>query len=139
MWKNKIRKETGLYKDAWVTAVYDMEVLRKTLIEEDVTDTDYKKETENSDTGIELAPPGVTYKVQLGVYKNLKWFPEEKFSDLGQLEIRPRTLANGDEANVVLLGNYNSKAEAEQMKSVIAARGLANAYVVSYKNGKPVK
>jgi hypothetical protein len=137
--KNKIRKETGLYKDAWVTAVYDMEVLRKTLIEEDVTDTDYKKETENSDTGIELAPPGVTYKVQLGVYKNLKWFPEEKFSDLGQLEIRPRTLANGDEANVVLLGNYNSKAEAEQMKSVIAARGLANAYVVSYKNGKPVK
>ncbi len=137
--KNKITKQTGTYKDAWVTPVYDMEVLRKTLIEEDVTEADYKKETENSDAGIELAPPGVTYKVQLGVYRNLKWFPEEKFSDLGQLEIRPRALANGDEANVVLLGNYNSKAEAEQMKTLVASRGLAQAYVVSYKNGKPVK
>ena len=137
--RNKIKEETGLYKDAWVTPIYDIEVLRKTLIEEDVTEGDYKKETENSDNAIELAPPGVTYKVQLGVYKNLKWFPQDKFSDLGQLEIRPRALANGDEANVVLLGNYKSKAEAEQMKAVVAARGLPQAYVVSYKNGKPVK
>jgi hypothetical protein len=137
--KDKIFKETGLYKDAWLVPIDDVEVLRTTLIEEDVMSKDFTKKTENSDSSIELAPPGVTYKVQLGVYKELKWFPEEKFADLGQLEIRPKELENGDVVNVILLGNYKSKAEADQMKLVANSRGLPQAFVVSYKNGKPLK
>lgn len=153
--RNCIKKETGMYQDAWVTPVRDDDIIRRTLIEEDVmesaccggssssttttTTLPPKKPVVTNSTNDDIAPPGVTYKVQLGVYRELRWFPEEKFTDLGQLEIRPKQLASGESANVVLLGNFKSKAQAEAMKEKVRARGLPQAFVVSYKNGKPVK
>ena len=149
--KNCIKKETGLYQDAWVTPVLDDDIIRRTLIEEEVFDkcgtsdtppskpeTTTSSSTPSTDND-DIAPPGVSYKVQLGVYKDLRWFPQDKYTDLGELEIRPKALSTGDSANVILLGNFKSRAQAEAMKAKVRARGLTQAFVVAYKNGKPVK
>lgn len=139
--KNRIFKETGLYKDAWVTPVIDSVVIKQTLIEGEIIPGVDGGGSEPTPAPVndEIAPPGVSYKVQLGVYKNLQWFPEEKYADMGVLEVQPKKLPNGDMANVVLLGNYKTKTEAETKKAEAVQRGLTQAFVVAYKNGKPLK
>ncbi|MGB0862116.1 MAG: carboxypeptidase regulatory-like domain-containing protein [Saprospiraceae bacterium] len=148
---NKIKKAivaaTGMYQDAILVKTIDKDVINTTLVEEDIDPSSIsvpggarpgKKTTTPVRPSTSQGAPGVVYKVQLGVYSKPQFFERKKYSDLGSIQTTTKVV-NGKKLTVFLLGNFTTKASAEAAKAKIVQRGLPNAFIVSYRNGKLIK
>lgn len=139
--KKAIVAATGLYQDAILVKAIDKDVINTTLVEDDInpnsihipggTSRPIKPTTEP------VTAPGATYKIQLGVYSKPQFFERNKYSDLGNVQTTTKEV-NGKTLTVFLLGNFTNKASAETAKAKVQERGLPNAFIVIYRNGKLV-
>ena len=136
--KNLIVQKTGMYQDAWIAKINDGETINQTYISSDIPGGASKPKPTASGGSAEAVPPGMSYKVQLGVYSKPEYFERSKYSDLGPIQTTTKVV-NGKNLTVFLLGNYRSKSDAEKVKEIVKSRGLPNAFLVAYKNGRPVK
>jgi hypothetical protein len=132
--KNAIIAKTGIYKDALITRSTDADIINSTYIND-------KKGSITPDGRDEggVAPPGLVYKVQLGVYTRPDFFDKTKYADIGIITTSSKTLPNGTKATIFLMGSYANKADADKAKATVVARGNKQAFVVAYRNGKRVK
>jgi hypothetical protein len=143
--KKAIVAATGMYKDAILVKAIDKDVINTTLVEDDINPNSIHIPGGNSRPGkpaiknpVTTTTPGVTYKIQLGVYSKPQFFERNKYSDLGSIQTTTKVV-NGKTLTVFLLGNFINKASAETAKAKIKARGLPNPFIVTYRNGKLVK
>jgi len=134
--KNAIIAKTGMYKDAILTRSTDKETINDTYIDKTI---DRSSVNIPDGGGVAPAPPGVVYKVQLGVYSKPQFFDKAKYADVGIISTTKKTLSSGVSVTTFLLGSYTNKADADKAKAAVVARGNKQAFVVSYRNGKRVK
>lgn len=81
------------------------------------------------------ASSGVTYKIQIGLYKNPDKATLNKFSDLGRVVVQ-----NVDETGMqrYVLESYGNHATALGYLKKVQERGLADAFLLAFKDGKPI-
>lgn len=140
--KAAIIAKTGLYKDAIVTKVTDPDIIKGTYV---TLFPNLNNDTPPPVPGggkptpdIDRVPPGVTFRIQLGVYSNPAYFERTKYDDLGPINTNIID-SNGKELTLFTLGNYPSEAAAQNTLEIVKSRGLQNAFIVKYKGGKPWK
>jgi len=71
------------------------------------------------------------YSVQIGAFKNID------FKDVARGFIEASTVQN-DSLTALVVGNYTSLPDAQNMLSVLVSLGMENAFIVAHKDGKNV-
>lgn len=140
------------FKDAFVTVLNKPSLIKRVLVggelENPIDETDESPVDENP---VDRTPPtkpitkpvvdvkpttskGVVFKVQLGAYRNPKFFDQTKVADLGTIDLKP--INNG--LTLILLGDFQTYKKAKSMVGQVEQRGLPKPLVVAYKDGKKV-
>ncbi len=71
------------------------------------------------------------YSVQIGAFKNTD------FKDVARGFVEASTVQN-DSLTALVVGNYTSLPDAQNMLSVLVSLGMENAFIVAHKDGKNV-
>jgi outer membrane protein OmpA-like peptidoglycan-associated protein/tetratricopeptide (TPR) repeat protein len=81
------------------------------------------------------ATTGVTYKIQIGVYKNPDKATLNKFSDLGRVVVQ-----NVDDSGLqrYILESYSNYATALGYLKKVQERGIKDAFLLAFRDGNPI-
>lgn len=87
-----------------------------------------------ADNGVKTDEAGITYKVQIGAYKNQ--VPNEVASRFMNIKTWPvnNVMLNG--LYIYTIGSFNAPAFAKKLKDEAVALGITDAFVTAYKDGK---
>jgi hypothetical protein len=87
-----------------------------------------------ADNGVKTDEAGISYKVQIGAYKNQ--VPNDVASRFMNIKTWPvnHVMING--LYIYTIGNFNAPAFAQKLKDEAIALGIADAFVTVYKDGK---
>ncbi len=90
--------------------------------------------TPTADNGVKTDDAGISYKVQIGAYKNQ--VPNEVASKFLNIKTWPvqNVVING--LYIYTIGNFTSAAFAKKLKDEAVAVGINDAYITVYKDGK---
>ncbi len=109
-----------------------------TSITEDFNNVNYKdpKEYNRMVERIGSVPmDGVTFKVQVGAYKDIRKFKTEKFNSYGEVEVYKLD----DGITRFTLGNYKLLIDAEKLRQNLLSAGFRDVFIVAFENGKRKK